>query len=575
MATLTPPRGRSRSAAPGATPPGDGSNFAPAKPLIADWPVWVQVLATRRRPKPWALVMGDAGALGWDGAGTPADRQTFDSLSSAEATARLAAWTAAPPQGDPTAEALAALQVAASLVGMASISTAEAWQAALWKLLVCCQDAQGLEPGVARALAAVELPLTLAQAFPELSVCREQAAKALTALEQHLIAVLDPKGMPAARWWNELPALAASWTRARKLSAALGIAWPADVESRWRALLPQLVRLIRPDRRLAVSGHAWPRALLGALIETSSSGRSQRLARENWGLAPPETESARPPSPVSAAHTSEDAQCAVLWSDWSPRAARLTVAYDDRQCRLDLASGPLSLCRGATNPQVRIDGQLRAVDSEWEQICWQSDADVDYLELEIDLVGGWRVQRHLLLARQDRFLLLADAVLGEQPAQIDYEVALPLGETEFTAAKETNEGWLVAKRRQFSVLPLAMPEWRSATRAGRLTASQGHLRHTAAARGQALFAPLLVDLDSTRSRQPLTWRQLTVAETRVIQRPDVAVGYRAQLGRQQWIVYRSLGERGNRTLLGHNTAYEFVVARFLRSGQVDTLLQIE
>jgi hypothetical protein len=518
--------------------------------------------------------MGDAGALGWDGADALADRQTFDSVSSTEATARLAAWTAA-PQADPTAEALAALQVAASLVGLAKIATAEAWQAALQKLLVCCRDARGLEPGVAQALAAVELPLTLAQAFPELLACRELAAQALTALEQHLVAVLDPMGMPAARWWNDLPALAASWTRSRKLSAALGVAWPADIESRWRALLPQLVRLIRPDQRLAVSGHSWPRGLLGALIETSSSSRSQRLARENWGLAPPEAESARPPSPVSAAYTSEDAQCAVLWSDWSPRAARLTVAYDDRQCRLDLASGPLSLCRGATNPQVKIDGQQRAIDSDWEQICWQSDADVDYLELEVDLVGGWRVQRHLLLARTDRILLLADAVLGEATAQIDYELSLPLGDAEFTGAKDTAEGCLVAKRRQFSVLPLALPEWQSAARGGRLTAGASALRYSLAARGQALFAPLLVDLDSTRSRQPLTWRQLTVAETRVIQRPDIAVGYRAQLGRQQFIVYRSLGERGNRTLLGHNTAYEFVVARFLRTGHVDTLLQIE
>ena len=47
-----------------------------------------------------------------------------------------------------------------------------------------------------------------------------------------------------------------------------------------------------------------------------------------------------------------------------------------------------------------------------EPLCWVSDDDVDYLELEIEFGEGLRVQRHLLLARHDRFLLLADAVLS-------------------------------------------------------------------------------------------------------------------------------------------------------------------
>ncbi|MFO0900678.1 MAG: hypothetical protein U0836_24885 [Pirellulales bacterium] len=543
---------------------------------MADWPAWVRTLATRRRPKPWAAVLGDSRALVWDRGAADGVPAAFAKIASDSSGARLATWVGEPASNhDPLAEAHSALEVATALVGLAPSVSANVWQAALRKLLDLCQDAAGLEPGPVQALAAVELPLTLAQAFPELALCQPLTKPALRDLEQSLVSVLDSRGMPGASWWADLPLLVASWTRSRKLSAAIGAAWPTEAESRWRALLPQLVRVIRPDRGQAVSGHAWQPRLLEALIETSASARSQRLARENWGLSAADAESARPPSPVSAAFASEESQCAVLWSDWSPKAARLTVAYAERECRLDLSSGAVGLFRGAANPRLTIDGRPLALESDWEQICWQSDADVDYLELEVDLSAGWRVQRHLLLARRDRFLLLADAVLGERPAGIEYELALPLGESQFQSSSETTEGWILSKRRQFSVLPLALPEWQSAARGAGLSAVAESLVYRASARGQAMFAPLLFDLDSTRSRQPLTWRQLTVAASRVIQKGDVAVGYRAQLGRQQWMVYRSLGERANRTLLGHNTAYEFVVGRFLRTGHVDTLLQIE
>ena len=39
----------------------------------------------------------------------------------------------------------------------------------------------------------------------------------------------------------------------------------------------------------------------------------------------------------------------------------------------------------------------------------------------------FRVQRSLLLARRDRFALLADAVLGKQPGKLEYRSCLPLG----------------------------------------------------------------------------------------------------------------------------------------------------
>ena len=50
----------------------------------------------------------------------------------------------------------------------------------------------------------------------------------------------------------------------------------------------------------------------------------------------------------------------------------------------------------------------------------------DYLELEIELAGGVILERRIVLAREDRFLLLADAVMSPQRGNLEYRGVLPL-----------------------------------------------------------------------------------------------------------------------------------------------------
>jgi hypothetical protein len=67
-----------------------------------------------------------------------------------------------------------------------------------------------------------------------------------------------------------------------------------------------------------------------------------------------------------------------------------------------------------------------------------------------------------------------------------------------------------------------------------------------------------------------------VAESLVIQPADVAVGYRVQCGKDQWLFYRSQAPRANRTLLGQNTSSEFFAARFVaKTGGVEDLVEIQ
>jgi len=261
---------------------------------------------------------------------------------------------------------------------------------------------------------------------------------------------------------------------------------------------------------------------------------------------------------------------------WTRTDLRLTVAYPGSSVRTELACDGQVLWAGPWDVEVFRDGQRIEPDGPWQETCWLSDKSVDYLELQLVCRGGIRVDRHILLAKRDRFLFLADAVLGRRRAELDYRASLALGErVSFQGAKQTREGFLKVGRARALVLPLALPEWRSRRQGGTLKETERRLELTQRAEGSCLFAPLFVDLKPRRFAQPLTWRQLTVAENLSVQSPDVAVGYRVLAGRDQWLIYRALARKANRTLLGHNLSTEFLVARFLRDGRVESLVEIE
>jgi hypothetical protein len=102
---------------------------------------------------------------------------------------------------------------------------------------------------------------------------------------------------------------------------------------------------------------------------------------------------------------------------------------------------------------------------------------------------------------------------------------------------------------------------------------------TQSVHGRRMFAPLWIDLSRQRVRShdcdPLTWRQLTIGEHRQILPHDVAVGYRVQCGKRQWIAYRSLTAPANRTLIGVNLSTDFFVGRFGSDGETESIVEVE
>jgi hypothetical protein len=263
-------------------------------------------------------------------------------------------------------------------------------------------------------------------------------------------------------------------------------------------------------------------------------------------------------------------------AQWARTGLGLTVACPRSGVQTELVCGRQVLWSGRWDVEVLRGGQRIEPDGPWQETCRLSDKSVDYLELQLGCRGGIRVDRHILLAKRDRFLFLADAVLGRRRAELHYRASLALGERAFfQGAKQTREGFLTVGRARALVLPLALPEWRSRRQGGTLKETERRLELTQRAEGSCLLAPLFVDLKPRRFAQPLTWRQLTVAENLSVQGPDAAVGYRVLVGRGQWLIYRALACKGNRTLLGHNLSTEFLVARFLRDGRVEPLVEIE
>jgi hypothetical protein len=182
----------------------------------------------------------------------------------------------------------------------------------------------------------------------------------------------------------------------------------------------------------------------------------------------------------------------------------------------------------------------------------------------------------LAFAREDQFIFLADAVFGPHSGKLDYRGLLPLADgMEFHADRQHTEGSIHGKKKLATVLPPALSEWQTPGDSGHLRIQDGKLELSQKAVGCNLFAPLFIDLKNRRFEKPLTWRQLTVADSLAIQPPDIAAGFRVMIGKEQWLIYRSLSPKANRTLLGHNLSSEFLLARFLKKGEVQSLIEVE
>lgn len=558
------------------------------------WKAWQQHLAERERPIPAALIGSDK-ALLWGSGSLDLDqddlllaatlvRAARESASAAKAAAEQLPMWLRNCQDEPLREpaTLEAIGWVQTLPALSRALPAERWWELVARLLELTDDPPAgrlADDPLTQQLLLVELPLTLAWMLPELAPCHTLAARAQLELEANLSAAADHARLVSAAELPRLRARLASWLRSAVIARHLSGYNPSAVAKPLATVLTQALRFTAPSGRQALdrrNAADRPAEMFQAALKEIDDPQVTAAAT-SWLAGLPVRRAKRKPSlalPASAWH-SEDVSLGLLRRNWTADGELLAVRYDDRLVRCELLCGRETFWSGVWSVQLHLDGNLLEQRSDWDHVCWVSDDDVDYLELEARFTGGVRVQRQMLLARADRLLFLSDAVLGQAEGELDYRGVLPLDPgIAVQPAMETQE-IVLAGRRKLSVQPLALPEWRRDPRGGSLSASDAGLRLQQRRTARRMYAPLLIDLNPRRAKQPLTWRQLTVAEDRRTVLPEIAVGYRAQIGRQQWLIYRALGERANRTVLGSNLVSEFMFARFSAEGEAEPLLEIE
>ncbi len=281
-------------------------------------------------------------------------------------------------------------------------------------------------------------------------------------------------------------------------------------------------------------------------------------------------------------HHDRDAKLAIGFADWDVRQGRFHLDYSGEFPELELFAGRRRLFSGRVQVRLEVDGVERQPCGEWAEVCQHSDDDVHYLEIEQSWSGGIVLQRQIMLVRDDRCVLLADSVMPAESidvstSTIDYWCNLPLGQSiSWSPETETREGFLVDGKRRALVVPLAAGEWTTGPTDSTLgETSDGHLQLFVRGR-KSLYAPLWCDLQKRRFTRPRTWRQLTVGDQLNLVPRHEATAYRIQAGSEQWMMYRSLGERRCRTALGKHLVAEFYGSRFYASdGSHEELVTVD
>jgi hypothetical protein len=448
-------------------------------------------------------------------------------------------------------------------------------------------DADGpAASALAQQLVAGELSLTLAYMFPEMTPLAALARVGRKRLAEGVEELTGEEGIVRAGHLEAFRGLVACWTRCCAIGARLEKGpWNKAAQKAFARAVRQALRWTRAaDGRTLLAGYdatPWTPDFLAAAIRVG--GREADGAAAKALLASASLTSEVPSSkrrlPRPAAW-SEPAGLALLRTGWSPLAATVAIDFAALGMKLEVSADGQQLFDGVWTTSSRINGKVVKPAGQWQEVCWFSDADVDFIEFALELEDGARLERQVLLARKDGFLFLADHLQAADAAALEHELHLPLaGDFAWNGEAETRDGTLNVPGNESAavrILPLALPEWRIDPRMGELASVDNSLRLAQSTQGRSMACPLFLDLKSSRAGKPCTWRQLTIAELLVIQPPDVAVAYRVQCGKKQWVIYRSQARPGNRTFLGQNTAHEFYAARFLApDGAVEELIQVE
>ena len=428
--------------------------------------------------------------------------------------------------------------------------------------------------------AAASFVVALAGLFPGVPDLRESVLDASTALARDITRSTDGDGGPATGPAAAFVSSVLAWTFAREagLDGGHGLPWDDATEARFQAANVAALRLLGDKGAVPGSESAIDTRPLLDTLAASRRGTVRRTVAQLAGRGKADSGRTLPRDCVDPTGT-----VAVLRSDWGKGAVRVLLDFGRPLHHLEIAGGESLVISGDWGWSVEADGTPLAPTGPWEVCCFESDRKASFLEVAAPLPGGLQAERQIVLLPRDRVVILTDSVTDagaglpaeKRPDLLDYRGRLFLAGADAVAEVETREFRVGVGGRQWRLLPLALPEWRSGAAHGALEEDNRMLTLRHIGRGGRCSAPLWIDADPSRADRPLTWRQLTVADNRTNLQRHEAVGFRVQAGLEQWLLYRALDTPRNRTVLGCNVACEFLVGRIGRAGEVARTLEIE
>lgn len=430
--------------------------------------------------------------------------------------------------------------------------------------------------------------LTASRLLAERPARDDMERLAWEACEAEILRLVTSAGGVAIEGSTAIVSRVARWTHVRGAATATAeasrkpkLTFIRKADQRWKQALATALRLLGPGGvgMTVGPGPALTQRCCSDIAEAAITHGRKSLRKAVQLLRQPQG-SKREDGALSPTLDDRHAAMAILRSGWQGRSLRVLLDYRSEQPTLEVTSGKRLLLGGPWRSEVSLEGATLPVDGPWQVTHFEEDEACITLVIAAPLAEGLRLERHVVLAPEDRVLLLADAVvdtLGSNTAtDLRYRSRLQTASTiAVSAAEETRELQLHDTKPQALIMPLAFSEWST----GRATGSfhwdgpsqQLHLEHRSAVR--RLFAPLWIDLDPRRFSSQVTWRQLTVADTRVILRPEQASAFRIQAGLTNWVLYRSLDLPRNRTFLGCNVSSFFRLGKLGSDGLVSQMAE--
>jgi hypothetical protein len=447
--------------------------------------------------------------------------------------------------------------------------------------------------------------LGLARLFRDLEACRQLEAGASGAVSAEIERLSSAGGIVAVAGGGSMVERVVRWTTVRDVATATGEpAWSEAIDRRWREAATTAIRLLGDDGRRVAAGGLMPVGFTAPLLEAAAD-LGERRKRSVEALSGGRQSRGKPGRFIRRDLHDAAAAVAIMRTGWARGSLRVLVDYRQAVPHLEIAAGDRMLVDGPWEWRVAHAGDPLDMEGPWTASCWESDRQATFLEITAPLAGGRQFERQVVLLPRERIVVLADAVTRPggadavtrpggadavtanaaaevngrhddvRSATLRYQSVVPLAQgLDTDLAAETREAIVFDTRMRMLALPLALPEWR-AGRGGSLDRTADGLTLLQESAGRRLYAPLWLDCDAARIGQPLTWRQLTVADTRINLPAWQAAGFRVQAGQEQWLLYRSLDTPRNRTLLGCNVSCEFLLGRIRPRGTVKRVLEIQ